>query len=133
MNEQRYAYRIRQLLNRGLNDMPPATARRLEAARHLALSRQKQEAPQLVLAGAGHHGLHWPLFLRSGVDFARAKPFLAIVALLFGMWLSFYWHSVQYVNEIEAVDSALLTDDLPPEAFLDREFIEWLKDDSSPR
>jgi hypothetical protein len=29
------------------------------------------------------------------------------------MWISFYWHSVQYVTEIEEVDSALLTDDLP--------------------
>lgn len=132
MNEQRYASRIRQILNHGLNDIPPAAARRLEAARHLALSRQKQEAPQLVLAGAGNH-LHQPMFLHFGIDSTRAKPLLAIIALLAGMWLSFYWHSIQYVSEIEAVDSALLTDDLPPEAFLDREFIEWLKDDSSPR
>lgn len=132
MNEQRYASRIRQILNHGLNDIPPAAARRLEAARHLALSRQKQEAPQLVLAGAGNR-LYRPMFLRFGIDSARAKPLLAITALLAGMWLSFYWHSIQYVSEIEAVDSALLADDLPPEAFLDREFIEWLKDDSSPR
>ncbi|MDR1995693.1 DUF3619 family protein [Azonexus sp.] len=131
MNEQRYASRIRQVLNHGLNDIPPAAARRLEAARHLALSRQKQEAPQLVLASTDNR-LPWPMLLRSGVDFARVKPLLAIAALLAGMWLSFYWHSIQYVNEIEAVDSALLADDLPPEAFLDHEFIEWLKDDSSP-
>ncbi|MDR0775561.1 MAG: DUF3619 family protein [Azonexus sp.] len=132
MNEQRYASRIRQVLNHGLDDIPPPAARRLEAARHLALSRQKQEAPHLMLAGAGKR-LPWPMLLRSGTDFARVKPLLAIVALLAGMWLSFYWHSIQYVNEIGAVDSALLADDLPPEAFLDREFIEWLKDDSSPR
>ncbi len=47
------------------------------------------------------------------------------------MWISFYWHSVQYVTELEEVDSALLADDLPPEAFLDNDFFEWLKDDSS--
>ena len=47
------------------------------------------------------------------------------------MWISFYWHSVQYVNEIDAVDSALLSDDLPPEAFLDEDFFSWLTDDSS--
>ncbi|HEX6734896.1 MAG TPA: DUF3619 family protein [Azonexus sp.] len=130
MNEERYASRVRQALNHGLNDIPPAAARRLEAARHLALSRQKQTAPELVLAGAGPQ-LGRQLF-HSGIEFARIKPFLAIVALLAGMWLSFYWHSVQYVSEIEAVDVALLADDLPPEAFLDNEFIEWLKDDSSP-
>jgi hypothetical protein len=132
MNPQRQAARLRQALNHGLPDISPSARRRLEAARHLALSRQKQEAPQLALAGVGN-GLSWPIPLRSGLDFARAKPFFAIIALLAGMWLSFYWHSVQYVAEIEAVDSALLADDLPPEAFLDREFIEWLKDDSAPR
>lgn len=129
MNEERYASRIRQALNHGLPDIPPAAARRLEAARHLALSRQKQAEPELALAGAGTW-LGRQLF-RTGADFAQIKPFLAIVALLTGMWLSFYWHSVQYVSEIEAVDLALLADDLPPEAFLDNEFIEWLKDDSA--
>ncbi|MDR2186910.1 MAG: DUF3619 family protein [Azonexus sp.] len=131
-NEQ--AYRIRQALNQGLNDIPPAAARRLEAARHLALERQKEEASQLVLAGAGAH-LSFPAWRHgsghAGIDLARFKPLFAIIALLTGMWLSFYWHSSQYVEEIEAVDTAILTDDLPPEAFADREFIEWLKDDSS--
>jgi hypothetical protein len=129
MNEERYASRVRQVLNHSLQDIPPAASRRLEAARHLALSRQKQPEPELVLATpdswAGSH------LLRSGVEFARIKPFLAIIALLLGMWLAFYWHSIQYVSEIEAVDMALLADDIPPEAFLDNEFIEWLKDDSA--
>ena len=39
-----------------------------------------------------------------------------------------YWHSHQYVTEIGDVDSALLADELPPEAFLDNDFFEWLKD-----
>ena len=51
MNEERYAYRVRQTLNFGLKDIPPAASRRLEAARHLALARQKQAEPQLVTAG----------------------------------------------------------------------------------
>lgn len=129
MNEERYASRVRQVLNHSLQEIPPAASRRLAAARHLALSRQKQAEPELVLASAGN----WMgnQLLRSGVDFARIKPFLAIIALLLGMWLAFYWHSIQYVSEIEAVDVALLADDIPPEAFLDNEFIEWLKDDSS--
>lgn len=129
MNEQRYAARVRHALNHSLQDIPPTAARRLEAARHLALSRQKQAEPEVVLAAAGNW-LGGQMF-RSGIDFSRLKPFLAVVALLAGMWLTFYWHSVQYVTEIEAVDLALLADDLPPEAFLDNDFIEWLKDDSS--
>lgn len=124
MNEERYARRIRQALNHGLQDIPPTASRRLEAARHLALSRQKQAKPQLVLAGPGMlHG-------KTGAPTPYLRQILSVLALLLGMWLSFYWHSSQYVSEIEAVDSALLADDLPPEAFMDSDFFEWLKDDS---
>lgn len=125
MNEERYAYRVRQALNHGLKDIPPATSRRLEAARHLAISKQKQPVHELVLAGASAVASSIP---KAYVPYL--KQALAIVALLLGMWISFYWHSVQYVSELEEVDSALLSDDLPPEAFLDNDFFEWLKDDS---
>lgn len=124
MNEERYAYRVRQALNHGLKDISPAASRRLEAARHLALSKQKQTARQLAMAGHGSSssgsGSHLPYF----------KQIIAILALLVGMWLSFYWQSVQYTSDLEEVDSALLSDDLPPEAFLDNDFFEWLKDNS---
>jgi len=124
MNEERYAYRVRQALNHGLKDIPSATSRRLEAARHLALSRQKQAMPQMALAGFGSPSV------RASSHVPYLKQILAIVALLLGMWISFYWHSVQYVTALEEVDSALLTDDLPPDAFLDNDFFEWLLDDS---
>ena len=122
-----FVSRIRQALNHSLKDVPPTAQRRLEAARHLALQKQKQSQPVLALATAGkgignsprEHGDHTPF----------VRQILAILALLTGMWLSFYWHSVQYVSEIEAVDSALLSDDLPPEAFLDNDIFEWLKSD----
>lgn len=123
MNEDRFAYRIRQALNHGLQDIPPPAGRRLAAARQLALSRQKQVVPQLHLAG-GHGTLHW------GAEIPYVKQILCTLALLVGMWLAFYWQSHQYVTELEAVDSALLADDLPPEAFLDSDFFEWLKDSS---
>jgi hypothetical protein len=43
---------------------------------------------------------------RTGAYTPYLKQILAVVALLLGMWISFYWHSVQYVTEIEEVDSA---------------------------
>lgn len=124
MNEDRQASRIRQALNHSLRDISPAASRRLEAARHLALSRQKEAAPGLVFAGhgGGHH-------FRFGADLPYLRQILAVVALLLGMWISFYWHSSQYIGELEEVDSALLADDMPPEAFLDDDLLEWLKQD----
>lgn len=126
MNEERYASRIRQALNHGIKDISPASARRLQAARHQALSRQKQAEPELVLAGNTRGSF------RFAFDKPHVRQILAIMALLLGMWISFYWHSVQYITELEEVDSALLSDDLPPEAFLDNDLFEWLQDDSSP-
>jgi len=130
MNEERQAYRIRQVLNHGLQGISPAAARRLEAARHMALSRQKQ--PERQIAG-GMLGTRAGAAVLAGGNGASAhrRVLLAVVALLFGMWLALFWHSERYVAEIEAIDSALLTDDLPPDVLLDRDFLEWLKDNSS--
>lgn len=129
MNEIRQASRIRQALNHSLQDISPAASRRLAAARHLALSKQKVAQTELVLAGVGP-GLSG----RVGGEMPYLRQVLAIAALLLGMWIAFYWHSTQYISELEAVDSALLADDIPPEAFLDDDLIEWLKLDaeSSP-
>ena len=126
MNEERYGNRIRQALNHGIKDISPASARRLEAARHQALARQKQTAPELAIAGNTRGSFHFSL------DMPYAKQILAIMALLLGMWISFYLDSVQYITQLEEVDSALLSDDLPPEAFMDNDLFEWLQDDSSP-
>lgn len=125
MNEERYASRVRQALNHGLKDIPPAAARRLEAARHLALSRQKQAQPQLALAG--HHASPF----RFATENRYVRQVFAVLALLLGMWISFYMDSVKYVSALEEVDSALLSGDLPPEAFMDNDLFEWLKDDTS--
>jgi Protein of unknown function (DUF3619) len=125
MNEERYASRVRQALNHGLKDIPPPSARRLEAARHLALSRQKQAMPEMVTAG------HSTSLFQFTTGNRYVRQLLAALALLLGMWISFYMDSVKYVTAIEEVDSALLADDLPPEAFMDNDFFEWLKDDTS--
>ena len=79
----------------------------------------------MLMAGAGVSSF------RTSAYIPYLKQILAVLALLLGMWISFYWHSVQYVTALEDVDSALLSDDLPPDAFLDNDFFEWLKDDSS--
>lgn len=130
MTEERIAYRIRQGLNQSLNDISPATLRRLEAARHIALDHQKvmECAPELALAGQLAGGVS----TSTGHGFRRAsvRRVLAVLALITGMAIAFYWQGHQYVTELEDIDSALLSDDLPPEAFLDKGFFAWLKESS---
>jgi len=129
MNEERQAYRIRQVLNHGLQDIAPASARRLEAARHLALARQKQSEVETLVTNSS--GFSLTSLLGRGMLNAGLRQGLAILGLLIGMWMSFYWHSEQYVAEIAATDSALLTDDLPPDVLQDNEFLAWLIDDTA--
>lgn len=129
MNEERQAYRIRQVLNNGLQDIAPASARRLEAARHLALARQKQSEVETLVTNSS--GFSLTSLLGRGMLNAGLRQGLAILGLLIGMWMSFYWHSEQYVAEIAATDSALLTDDLPPDVLQDNEFLAWLIDDTA--
>ncbi len=125
MTEERIANRIRQCLNHGLDNISPTAERRLQAARHHALMHQKQPAREMILAAPGSAAL-------TG-DFPhglRARQMLAIAALLIGMAAASIWHAHQYISDLEDVDSALLTDSVPPEAFLDKGFAAWLDDSS---
>lgn len=124
MNEERFAYHLRQRLNRSLDDISPNASRRLEAARRSALSHQKQEARVLAVAGAHGFG-HFGHF-----DDHRLRNLAAVLLLLLGLAFVFYWQGQRYVEEIEDIDSALLSDAIPPDAFIDKGFAAWLDSSS---
>ena len=124
MNEPQFASRIRQILNQGLQ-LNATTAQKLRAAREAALSRQRPE-PTPVLAwadsafgdGGGWTGRGWEISARV------LLPALALVIAAFGIYR---WQENQRLAEVVEIDSQLLTDDLPIDAYLDRGFQNWLK------
>ena len=124
MNEQHFAYKIRQHLNRGLHQLPPQTTDRLAAARERALAQQRQLVGQTLLASVGG-------FVQSQFDNLRLKQALSALALLLFVVSSAYWIADQRVTELGEIDSALLADELPISAFTDQGFDAWLKRDSS--
>jgi len=124
MNEEHFAYKVRQHLNRGLQELSPETLERLTAVRQEALSCQKQTASQSVLATAGS-------FVQYHYDNLRIKQVLTALALFLCVVFSTYWMAERNVDELGAIDSALLADDLPIGAFTDRGFDAWLKRGSS--
>ena len=119
MNEQHFAYKVRQHLNRGLHDLRPGTIDRLAAARQNALSHQKQTVSQSVLATAGG-------FVHHYFDNLHFKQAIAALMLLLGVVFSTYWIADQRIAELSDIDSALLSDDLPIGAFTDKGFDTWL-------
>jgi hypothetical protein len=121
MNEHQFGNKVRQVLNRGLQGVDTTTAQRLKAARELALSRQRPE-PVVALAWAdnvlGRFG-GW-----SGLALYIVVP---LAVLLIGATGIYNWQQTQRTAELVEIDSQLLTDDLPIDAYLDRGFQNWLK------
>lgn len=119
MNEQHFAYKVRQHLNRGLHELRPETVDRLAAARKNALAHQKQTVSQSILATAGG-------FAHHHFEHRHVKQAIAALLLLLGVVFSTYWIADQRIAEISDIDSALLADELPIGAFTDSGFGTWL-------
>lgn len=119
MNEQHFAYKVRQHLNRGLHELPASTADRLACAREAALVSQKRPVDQTVLATAGS-------FLLHHLESPRIRQILVTLALAGCVVSSAFWLSDIHISEQGAIDSELLSDELPLGAFTDKGFAAWL-------
>jgi hypothetical protein len=120
MNEPEFGNKVRHLLNQGAQ-LEPRVAERLRAARELALARRKAE-PASRLGWAG--GLVERLGGLGGLSLRLVLP----VALLGVALATIYgWQQNQKVAEFADIDSRLLADDLPIDAYLDKGFDAWLK------
>ena len=64
--------------------------------------------------------------LSWGWKLATALPVLALVA---GLWLVHAYHDQEKVEATADIDTAILTDDLPPDAYADPGFEEFLRGD----
>jgi uncharacterized protein DUF3619 len=123
MNENEIAKKITGYLDRGTTGLKAGTAYRLQRARHAALDRLSapQHSPELALAGAGGN-------LGGGRRLLADARLWISVLLLVGAMLSYqYWQTNQQQRDIEEIDAAILSSDLPIEAYLDRGFQAWLK------
>ena len=124
MNEQHFAYKISLHLNRGLHELRPQTADRLQAARERALAHQRQTVRQSVLASVGG-------FMQYHFESPYIRQAIGALALLLCIAGSTFWIADQRVTELGEIDSALLADELPISAFTDIGFDAWLKRDAS--
>ncbi len=105
---------------------------RLRFAREQALARARETrrlspAPALAIgsagaatlvAGSGDDGTPWWL---------RLSSLLPLAVLLAGLLLIDHHYTRSQIEAAAEVDAALLADDLPPEAYSDPGFVEYLK------
>ncbi len=124
-----FARKLTGYLDRGSAELKAGTAYRLQLARAEALARladpKRQTAAQapLALAGAGTgtlggggSGLRMNVKLGIGI--------LLIVVAAFGYQ---QWQAYQQLKDLEETDAAILSSDLPIDAYLDQGFQNWLR------
>lgn len=129
--EELFARQICRVLDRGAQNLDPVIVERLRAARERALQHQRVLVHRPVWVGAGGTAL-----LAGDDERHPARPlltWLAMLALSLGVALAYVWNGFKQADEYEAIDSALLADDLPPHAYLDKGFQAWLEKDASSK
>ena len=114
-----FGYKTRQILNEGVDTLDREVADRLYQARQTALHWQRPTLLGLRIAGLG-------LSVETAI-FSHARALLGIMALSVGAMGTYYWNAFEQAREYEEIDSALLADELPPSAYLDRGFHAWLE------
>ncbi|NBO86759.1 MAG: DUF3619 family protein, partial [Burkholderiaceae bacterium] len=98
---------------------------RLREARLLAVNRAKPElvfVHSLQTAHPGNKNFSWEKPLWS-----LSSWLIPIAIVVFGLIAIAEWQEDQRIKDIANVDIALLTDDVPPDAFVDNGFMAYLK------
>ena len=118
MNEKDFASKLKPWLDRAADQVGGLEATKLKAARLRALDAYREPVRLLglvpVSAGTAQT-------IRYGIV-QRALLWLPIAALLATLAIQ----SVGEMDDLGALDAQLLTQELPPDAFLDQDFRSWL-------
>ena len=118
MNEKEFAGKLKPWLERTAHGVGEMQATRLKAARLRALDayREPVRLLGLVTVGAGTaQTLQYTVFQRA----VMWLPVLALVAFLGA-------RALNDQPDLGDLDAQLLTQELPPDAFLDQDFRSWL-------
>jgi hypothetical protein len=125
-----FARKITPYLDEAAAGLRAGTAYRLQLARAEALARLAEPerapatnlAPALAGAGAGAGSLG------GGAGFRINRKLVVGLLLAIAAYFGYHqWQAYQQLVEIEETDAAILSSDLPIDAYLDRGFQNWLK------
>jgi hypothetical protein len=130
--QNRFALRVAACLHEEAHALAPDLSERLRFARERALQGART-ARQTALARHGASiGADGSAVLHGGpsdgpgwwIKLGSALPLIALVA---GLVLIQRWHVNAQISTAAEIDASLLADDLPPTAYGDAGFVEFLK------
>ena len=113
------------LLSQGSQSIPAGIKDRLYAARLKALSVKKPEKVRIQQHVLANSTGNWSSGSRSFWD--NVGWVAPLVVLVFGLVGIAQWQQDSRINDIAELDVALLTDDVPPDAYADSGFMGFLK------
>ncbi|WBY02181.1 DUF3619 family protein [Ramlibacter tataouinensis] len=123
-----FGRRVAARLDTATAGLPRDISERLRAAREQALAHRKapalQPAHPVTSTGNGQAALRGPDRISPWQRIAMALPLVALLAGLVAIQLV---QDDRRAREVAEVDAALLTDDLPPAAWADPGFVQFLK------
>jgi hypothetical protein len=136
--EARFALRITALLSESAQNLPNDVTERLRIARQNALQQAqaaRAAAAQPVLAPSGLTWAWNKVFSSAGGSNGSDSPawwkklvtVLPLAVLVLGLLVIQDLHSSRLISTAADIDAALLADDLPPDAYQDPGFLEFLK------
>lgn len=129
--EDRFGQRLVTLLSGAGDDLPHEISERLKTARMMALSKRnvsKFETGSAVVRLGETAALHL-----GGEKFnwwGRLAAVVPLIALVVGLMAIQLVQDDFWAAEIASVDAELLTDALPPEAYTDPGFAQYLRSSS---
>ncbi len=129
--QDEFGLRITARLNSASLDLPHDISERLRAARTRAVASRLKPQNRLQTSSAVTHQNGVALLNFGGDEglniWSRLASFLPLIALIAGLALIQNFMDDNRANELAEVDSALLIDDLPPAAYADPGFLQFLK------
>ena len=113
------------LLRQGSQSLPAGIKDRLYAARLKAISLKKPEKVRIQQHVLASSTGNWSSGSRSFWD--NVGWVAPLIVLVFGLIGIAQWQQDSRINDIAELDVALLTDDVPPDAYADSGFMGFLK------
>ena len=132
--QDRFGLKTASRLSAGSAELPHDISERLRSARVQAVSKRKISTVQTA-AGLANSGGSAALTWGSGEGWnwwSRIGSVVPLIALVAGLLAINSFQSDNRTQELAEVDAALLTDDLPPAAFADPGFVQFLKTGRQP-
>ena len=131
--ESRVALAFAARLRDGSDALPHDVCERLRFARERAVATAALQRKAAAVAVAVHGGQGRTAALSGPPSlWWRLASALPLVVLLAGLVLIEQHHSVEQIIVAAEIDSALLADELPPDAYRDPGFAEYLRSSATP-